>query len=166
MTNRTDFFQEVANATSEIILGGNPVAWGAKVLSGVAIALLQSIEAATLAIAAFMALCLFDAVLGVIRQIKRNQEPGTTNVPIKAWRVISGPASKWLVGGIVLLASSFFDNVMFGSDAWMGGPVLKFCTGVVLGAILIEVVAKADYLQGWGLSDRLRKKFPELFPTD
>jgi hypothetical protein len=45
----------------------------------------------------------------------------------------------------------------------IGGPMLKFLTGVVLGAIIIEVAGKADYLQGWGLSDKLRKRFPEFF---
>jgi hypothetical protein len=52
---------------------------------------------------------------------------------------------------------------MFGQDAFVHGPVLKFFTGVVLGAIIIEVTAKADYLQGWGITDRLRKRFPEFF---
>ena len=63
----------------------------------------------------------------------------------------------------MLLAASFFDNVMFGAGAWMGGPVLKFCTGIVLGAIIIEVAAKADYLQRWGIADKLKRRFPELF---
>jgi hypothetical protein len=165
MTNRTDFFQETLSATAEI-LGGSPTVWGTKMLAGIILALAQSVEAATIAIAVFLVLCILDAILGVMRQIKLNRKPGTDNVPIKVWRIISGPASKWLVGGIVLMAASFFDHVMFGADAWLGGPVLKFCTGVVLGAITIEVAAKADYLQKWGISDKLRKKFPELFPTD
>jgi hypothetical protein len=165
MSKHADFFQETLSATTEI-LGGTPGAWGGKMLAGIAIALMQSIEAATIAIALFLALCILDAILGVMRQIKINRKPGTDNVPIKVWRMISGPASKWLVGGIVLMAASFFDHVMFGADAWLGGPVLKFCTGVVLGAITIEVTAKADYLQGWGISDKLRKRFPEWFAED
>lgn len=162
MSKNTDFLTETLSATSEI-LGGTPGAWGTKMLSGIIPAMAQSVEAATIAIAVFFVLCMLDAILGVMRQIKLNREPDTQNVPIKAWRLISGPASKWFVGGIVLLASSFFDNVMFGAEAWMGGPVLKFCTGIVLGAITIEVAAKADYLQKWGIADKLRKRFPELF---
>lgn len=162
MSNRTDFFHETLSATTEI-LGGGTAAWGAKMTAGVILAVAQSIEAATIAIAFFLVLCILDAILGLMRQIKINRQPGSVNVPIKVWRLISGPASKWLVGGVVLLASSFFDHVMFGADAWMGGPVLKFCTGIVLGAIIIEVAAKADYLQKWGISDKLRRRFPEFF---
>lgn len=166
MTNRTDFFDETLSATQEI-LGGTTGAWGAKMLAGVAIALMQSVEAATVAIAIFAALCLLDAVLGVMRVYKRNKvERDVPNEPIKVWRIVSGPASKWLVGGIVLLTGSFFDHVMFGTDAFLGGPMLKFFTGIVLGAITIEVAAKADYLQGWGISDKLRKRFPEFFSHD
>jgi hypothetical protein len=98
-----------------------------------------------------------------MRVYKKNKQPHTTNTPIKPWRMISGPASKWFVGGIVMMAGSFFDNVLFGYDTMIGGPMLKFLTGVVLGAIIIEVAGKADYLQGWGLSDKLRKRFPEFF---
>jgi hypothetical protein len=165
MSSRTDFFQETVSATTEI-LGGSPGAWGTKMIAGVVLALMQSVEAATIAIAVFLVLCILDAVLGVMRQLKVNREPNSVNVPIKVWRLVSGPASKWLVGGIVLLASSFFDHVMFGADAWMGGPVLKFCTGIVLGAITIEVAAKADYLQKWGISDKLRARFPEFFAPE
>ena len=166
MSNKTHFFQETLSATHEI-LRGTPGAWGAKMFTGIILAVAQSVEAATIAIAVFLVLCILDAILGVMRQVKMNREPDSVNVPIKVWRLISGPASKWLVGGIVLLAASFFDNVMFGADAWMGGPVLKFCTGIVLGAITIEVAAKADYLQKWGISDKLRSRFPEFFaPND
>jgi hypothetical protein len=166
MTSRTDFFQETVSATVEI-LGGTPGAWGAKMLAGIAIALMQSIEAATVAIAMFLALCILDAVLGVMRVYKRNKtETDKPNEPIKVWRIISGPASKWLVGGIVLLTGSFFDHVMFGAEAFLGGPMLKFFTGIVLGAITIEVTAKADYLQAWGISDKLRKRFPEFFSAE
>ena len=166
MSNKTDFFQETLSATHEI-LGGSPGAWGTKMITGIIMALAQSVEAATIAIAVFLVLCILDSILGVMRQVKINRQPGSVNVPIKVWRIISGPASKWLVGGIVLLAASFFDHVMFGADAWMGGPVLKFCTGIVLGAITIEVAAKADYLQKWGISDKLRSRFPEFFaPND
>jgi hypothetical protein len=119
------------------------------------------------AIAIFAALCLLDAVLGVMRVYKRNKtEKDIPNEPIKVWRLVSGPASKWLVGGIVLLTGSFFDHVMFGAEAFLGGPMLKFFTGIVLGAITIEVAAKADYLQGWGISEKLRKRFPEFFSHD
>ena len=166
MTSRTDFFQETVSATVEI-LGGTPGAWGAKMLAGIAIALMQSIEAATVAIAMFLALCILDAILGVMRVYKRNKtETDKPNEPIKVWRIISGPASKWLVGGIVLLTGSFFDHVMFGAEAFLGGPMLKFFTGIVLGAITIEVAAKADYLQAWGISDKLRKRFPEFFSAE
>jgi hypothetical protein len=166
MTSRTDFFQETVSATVEI-LGGTPGAWGAKMLAGIAIALMQSIEAATVAIAMFLALCILDAILGVMRVYKRNKtETDKPNEPIKVWRIISGPASKWLVGGVVLLTGSFFDHVMFGSEAFLGGPMLKFFTGIVLGAITIEVAAKADYLQAWGISDKLRKRFPEFFSAE
>jgi hypothetical protein len=165
MTNRTDFFHETLSATTEI-LGGGTGAWVAKMTAGVIFALAQSVEAATIAIAVFLVLCILDAILGLMRQIKINRQPGSVNVPIKVWRLVSGPASKWLVGGVVLLAASFFDHVMFGADAWMGGPVLKFCSGIVLGAITIEVAAKADYLQSWGISDKLRKRFPEFFSHD
>jgi hypothetical protein len=162
MTNKTDFLQETISATGEI-LGGNTGAWIAKMVTGIVIALMQSVEAAAVAIAFFLAMCLLDAVLGVMRRYKMNKEPGVTNVPIKAWRMISGPAAKWMVGGIVLMVGSFFDHVLFGQDAFMGGPVLKFFTGVVLGAITVEVAGKADYLQGWGLADKLRARFPEFF---
>jgi len=166
MTNRTDFFHETLSATTEI-LGGTPGAWGTKMLAGVAIALMQSVEAATVAIAIFAALCILDAILGVMRVYKRNKvERDIPNEPIKVWRLVSGPASKWLVGGIVLLTGSFFDHVMFGSEAFLGGPMLKFFTGIVLGAITIEVAAKADYLQSWGISEKLRKRFPEFFSHD
>jgi hypothetical protein len=163
MTPKPDFFTEITSATSEIF-GGTSSAWMAKVISGMLIALLQSIEAATLAIAAFLGLCILDAILGVMRVSKRNKRnPNKPNEAIKVWRLVSGPASKWFVGGVVLLSGSFFDHVMFGSDAMLGGPTLKFFSGVVLGAIVIEVTAKADYLQGWGITDRLRKRFPEFF---
>jgi hypothetical protein len=166
MSRHADFFQETISATTEI-LGGTPGAWGAKMLAGIAIALMQSIEAATVAIAMFLALCILDAVLGVMRVYKRNKtETDKPNEPIKVWRIISGPASKWLVGGIVLLTGSFFDHVMFGAEAFLGGPMLKFFTGIVLGAITIEVTAKADYLQAWGISDKLRKRFPEFFSAE
>jgi len=166
MSKHADFFQETISATTEI-LGGTPGAWGAKMLAGIAIALMQSIEAATVAIAMFLALCILDAILGVMRVYKRNKtETDKPNEPIKVWRIISGPASKWLVGGIVLLTGSFFDHVMFGAEAFLGGPMLKFFTGIVLGAITIEVVAKADYLQAWGISDKLRKRFPEFFSAE
>jgi hypothetical protein len=166
MSKHADFFQETISATTEI-LGGTPGAWGAKMLAGIAIALMQSIEAATVAIAMFLALCILDAILGVMRVYKRNKtETDKPNEPIKVWRIISGPASKWLVGGIVLLTGSFFDHVMFGAEAFLGGPMLKFFTGIVLGAITIEVTAKADYLQAWGISDKLRKRFPEFFSAE
>jgi hypothetical protein len=166
MSKHADFFQETVSATVEI-LGGTPGAWGAKMLAGIAIALMQSIEAATVAIAMFLALCILDAILGVMRVYKRNKtETDKPNEPIKVWRIISGPASKWLVGGIVLLTGSFFDHVMFGAEAFLGGPMLKFFTGIVLGAITIEVTAKADYLQAWGISDKLRKRFPEFFSAE
>jgi len=160
-----DFFKQVQTATLEIFSGG-PVAWASKVITGIAIAIVQSVEASVVAIAMFLVLCILDAILGVMRVYKKNKQPNTVNVAIKPWRIISGPASKWFVGGIVLLAASFFDNVVFGHEAIMGGPLLKFSTGVVLGAIILEVAGKADYLQGWGLADRLRNRFPEFFPSE
>jgi hypothetical protein len=160
-----DFIRQIQTATVEIF-SGSPMAWLSKVLTGAAIAIIQSVEASVVAIAMFLVLCLLDAILGVMRVYKRNKQPNIVNTPIKPWRMISGPASKWFVGGIVLLASSFFDNVIFGHEAVLGGPLLKFSTGVVLGAIIIEVAGKADYLQGWGLTDKLRKRFPEFFSAE
>ena len=166
MNKQHDFINEIASATGEIF-GGSSSNWLAKVISGILIALIQSIEASSLAIAAFLGLCILDAILGVMRVIKRNKRnPNKPNIPVNAWRMISGPASKWFVGGVVLMSGSFFDHVMFGNEAVLGGPVLKFFSGVVLGAILIEVTAKADYLQGWGITVRLRKRFPELFAAE
>ena len=159
------FDTEALSAMSEI-MGGTPAAWATKVAAGVIIALMQSVEAATVSIAIFLMMCILDAILGVMRQVKLNKQPGTVNVPIKVWRIISGPASKWFVGGLMILAASFFDHVVFGADAWVGGPVLKFCSGVVMGAITIEVAAKVDYLQKWRLSEKLRKKFPDWFDAD
>jgi hypothetical protein len=159
------FIVQIQTAVMEVFSGG-PLAWGSKVLTGVAIAIVQSVEASMVAIGMFLVLCILDAILGVMRVYKRNSKPHTVNVPIKPWRMISGPASKWFVGGIVMMAGSFFDHVIFGFDAIVGGPMLKFMTGVVLGAIIIEVAGKADYLQGWGLSDKLRKRFPEFFPSE
>ena len=156
------FAVQVQTAVLEVFSGG-PISWASKVLTGVAIAIVQSVEASMVAIGMFLVLCILDAILGVMRVYKKNKQPHTTNTPIKPWRMISGPASKWFVGGIVMMAGSFFDNVLFGYDAMIGGPMLKFLTGVVLGAIIIEVAGKADYLQGWGLSDKLRKRFPEFF---
>jgi hypothetical protein len=158
------FIVQIQTAITEVFSGG-PVAWASKVLTGIAIAIIQSVEASLVAIAMFLVLCILDAVLGVMRVYKRNKLPNTVNTPIKPWFLISGPASKWFVGGIVMLAASFFDNVMFGHEALLGGPLLKFSTGVVLGAIILEVAGKADYLQGWGLTDKLRKRFPEFFPS-
>jgi hypothetical protein len=158
----SNFVSETLSATHEI-LGGTPGTWGAKVVTGAVLAIAQSVEAATIAISIFLVMCCMDAILGVMRVLKRNINSVEPNIPIKPWRIISGPASKWFVGGIVLLVASFFDNVMFGSQAFLGGPVLKFMSGVVLGAITIEVAAKADYLQGWGLADKLRERFPEFF---
>ena len=160
-----NFAQQIQSDILEVFSGG-PLSWSAKVLSGIALAIVQSVEASIVSIAMFLLLCLLDSVLGVMRVVKKNRRTDVPNIPIKPWRIVSGPASKWFVGGIVLLASSFFDNVMFGHEAILGGPLLKFSTGVVLGAIILEVAGKADYLQGWGLTDRLKKKFPEFFPSE
>ena len=165
MNNNNNFLTETLGAADEM-LGGTPGTWATKALAGAAIAIAQSVEAATIAIAIFLVMCIMDAILGVMRVLKRNIRSSEPNTPIKPWRMISGPASKWFVGGIVLLVSSFFDHVMFGASAFLGGPVLKFMSGVVLGAITIEVAAKADYLQGWGLADKLRERFPEFFAPE
>jgi hypothetical protein len=177
MTNRTDFFREALSAAQELFTGswaawitkistGSAVVWGGELMSRAGVTIKHSVEAATTAIILFIILTAFDAILGVMRQIKKNRQPHTVNVPIKAWRVLSGPAAKWLVGGIALLASSFIDGAVFGIDSWVGGPVLKFSTGIAMGAIGIEVAAKVDYLLRWGWADKLRKRFPELFSHD
>lgn len=162
MTN-TNTFAEQVNSAAQEIFGGTAGSWGLKLLLGAVAALVHAVETATLSIAAFAFLCLADAILGVMRQAKRNRTGDGQRQAIKVWRLVSGPAAKWFVGMIVLLCGSFFDLVLFGEQPFLGGPLLLFFSGVLLGAIVVEVAAKADYLQGWGLSAKLRKKYPQLF---
>ena len=162
MSNKTDFFQETLSATHEI-LGGSPGAWGTKMITGVIMALAQSVEAATIAIAVFLVLCILDAILGVMRQVKINMQPGSVNVPNQGMachiRACLEMACRWYraAGGIVLRQRDVRCRCL---DGWSCAEVL---TGIVLGAIIIEVAAKADYLQRWGIADKLKRRFPELF---
>jgi predicted metal-binding membrane protein len=159
---KQDFGEEISSAAQELF-GGSLGTWLTKLLFGAIAALIHAVEAAWISITVFAFLCIADAILGVLRQIKRNRKGDGERIAIKAWRVVSGPASKWFVAAVVLVGGGAIDLALFGTDPAIGGPILKFLSGIILGAIIVEVAAKADYLQGWGLESRLRERFPELF---
>ena len=143
---------DTASAVQEYV-GGGPTVWVWKMAGAAVAAGAHGAEAAAIVIGGWFFLVLTDTLLGVLLAIRK---AGLS--VIKPGRLVSGPAAKFLVGGMVLLAGSIFDVAVFGSDpdAWLQGTALKVVAGVVLFSILLQVADKADVILGFGIGERLR----------